>query len=115
AEAMQGALPWPGAVAATGEGLAEAAVRLYSDEQAWQQAQDAARPLLAARYDRQRHGPALVERIEQSLEHLQEQRLYNFTGAMLRHHQHKSTQYMAQWIEAKNRLATVAGAADKCP
>jgi len=23
---------------------------------------------------------------------------------MLRHHQHKSTQYMAQWIEAKNRL-----------
>jgi hypothetical protein len=23
---------------------------------------------------------------------------------MLRHHHHKSTKYMAQWIEAKNRL-----------
>ena len=26
----------------------------------------------------------------------------SFTGAMLRHHLHKSTQYMSQWIEAKN-------------
>jgi hypothetical protein len=25
-------------------------------------------------------------------------------AAMLRHHLHKSTQYMAQWIEAKNRV-----------
>ncbi|MFO3720726.1 glycosyltransferase [Pseudomonas sp. HLMP] len=118
AEAMHGPLPWPGAVASTAEGLAEAAVRLYSDEAAWQQAQAACAPLLQARYDQRRHGPALVERIEHSLAHLAEQRLYNFTGAMLRHHQHKSTQYMAQWIEAKNRLADVqatSAAADRCP
>jgi len=25
-------------------------------------------------------------------------------GSMLRHHSLKSTQYMAQWIEAKNKL-----------
>ncbi|RMS22088.1 hypothetical protein ALP71_00796, partial [Pseudomonas coronafaciens pv. garcae] len=31
-------------------------------------------------------------------------RLANFTGSMLRHHHHKSTKYMAQWIEAKNRV-----------
>lgn len=34
---------------------------------------------------------------------LDQHRLKNFTGAMLRHHTMKSTQYMAQWIEAKNR------------
>lgn len=84
AEAMHGALPWPGAIAGTAEALAQAAVKLYSDETAWQQAQAACAPLLKTRYDRRRHASALVERIEHSLAHLDEQRLYNFTGAMLR-------------------------------
>lgn len=84
AEAMHGALPWPGAVAGTAEALAKACVRLYSDQAAWQQAQAACAPLLKTRYDRNRHGWALTERIEHSLAHRDEQRLYNFTGAMLR-------------------------------
>lgn len=84
AEAMHGALPWPGAIAGTAEALAQACVRLYSDEAAWQQAQAACAPLLKTRYDRNRHAAALTERIEHSLAHLDEQRLYNFTGAMLR-------------------------------
>lgn len=113
AEAMHGDLPWPGLVADTAEGLADAAARLYSEQPRWEQAQRDARQLLAARYDRRWHGTALVERIEHTLDHLAEQRLYNFTGAMLRHHQHKSTQYMAQWIEAKNRLT--GDAAGTCP
>jgi len=115
AEAMHGALPWPGAIAETAEGLAEAAATLYSDEARWNQAQQDARRLLSARYDRRQHANALVERIEYALADLDQHLLFNFTGAMLRHHQHKSTQYMAQWIEAKNRLATAADAADKCP
>lgn len=113
AEAMHGALPWPGLVSGTAEGLAEAAASLYSDEARWNQAQRDARQLLGARYDWRWHSTALVERIEQTLSELPQQRLYNFTGAMLRHHQHKSTQYMAQWIEAKNRITD--DAADKCP
>ncbi len=28
----------------------------------------------------------------------------NFMGQLLRHHHHKSTKYMSQWIEAKNKL-----------
>lgn len=113
AEAMHGALPWPGLVADTAEGLADAAARLYTEQPRWEQAQRDGRQLLSARYDKRWHGAALVERIEHTLEHLDQQRLYNFTGAMLRHHHHKSTQYMAQWIEAKNRVS--ADAADKCP
>ncbi len=115
AEAMHGALPWPGAIAETAEGLAEAAAALYSDEARWNRAQQDALRLLGARYDRRQHASALVERIEYALADLDQHRLFNFTGAMLRHHQHKSTQYMSQWIEAKNRLATAADAADKCP
>ena len=47
--------------------------------------------------------PALIARLEHCREHLLELRQANFIGGMLRHHQHKSTQYMSQWIEEKNR------------
>ncbi len=103
AEGMHGELPWPGEIVGNAAEFAEAAVRLYRDEHAWQRAQDQGWALLAARYDRQAIGQLLMQRIEDCLANLAEHRLQNFTGTMLRHHQHKSTKYMAQWIEAKNR------------
>lgn len=84
AEGIQGQHPWPGSVADTAEGLAKAAAQLYSDEAHWQRAQDACVPLLNTRFDRQRHATVLLGRIEHSLKHMHEQRLYNFVGAMLR-------------------------------
>lgn len=84
AEGLQGQQPWPGSIADTAEGLAKAAAQLYSDAAQWQRAQDACGPLLKARFDRQRHATVLLGRIEHSLMHIHEQRLYNFVGAMLR-------------------------------
>jgi glycosyltransferase involved in cell wall biosynthesis len=104
AEGMHGTLPWPGSVGLSATALAAAAVALYRDPLLWQQAHEAGARLLAERFDRPRHAKALVARIETLHAGLVEHRLANFTGAMLQHHQHKSTQYMAQWIEAKNRL-----------
>lgn len=101
----QDGLPWPGAVAESAGDLAAAAVRLYQDQQVWEQAQTGGRRLLEARYRQQVHGPALIQRLQDCRQHLEQLRRDNFTGAMLRHHHHKSTQYMAQWIEAKNRPA----------
>lgn len=103
AEAMQGEWPWPGAVTETATAFADAAVRLYHDKAQWSQAQSQGVELLAARYRQQVHGPALIERIDACRKNLPQLRRDNFTGSMLRHHQHKSTQYMSQWIEAKNR------------
>jgi len=103
AEGMHGDMPWPGAIAQSATTLAEAAVHLYQDQAAWSAAQDHGRRLLAARYQQQVHGPALINQLELCRENLQSLRRDNFTGSMLRHHHHKSTQYMAQWIEAKNR------------
>lgn len=102
-EAMHGSLPWPGLIAETAQGIADAAVQLYRDQACWEQAQLDGWQLLQARYRYQTHCASLIERIEALRHDLPRQRLNNFTGAMLRHHQHKSTQYMAQWIEAKNR------------
>ena len=103
AEAMHGEAPWPGIVAGSARQLADQAVQLYSNEQVWLQAQKHGLALLAERYQQQTHGPALIDRLMHCQQQLDQLRTRNFTGSMLRHHQHKSTQYMAQWIEAKNR------------
>lgn len=104
AEAMQGHHTWPGAVAGTARELAEAAVQLYKDQEKWSSAQTIGLHVLADRYSVRVHGPALIAKLEYCQQHLSQLRRDNFTGSMLRHHQHKSTQYMSQWIEAKNRF-----------
>ena len=103
AEAMHGGLPWPGAVACSAQALADQAVQLYQDETLWNEAQLAGQTLLTERYRKTVHGPALIDKLQQCMKNLNQLRKANFTGSMLRHHHHKSTQYMSQWIEAKNR------------
>ena len=105
AEAMHGDAPWPGAVALDANTFAEQAVQLYENPARWQQAQIQGSALLQQRYQRSVHGPRLINRIDDCRQHLAQLRNDNFTGAMLRHHTLKSTQYMAQWIEAKNQLS----------
>jgi len=104
AEAMHGEMPWPGTIANSATAMADAAIRLYQHRNLWQEAQQAGWDLLEARYQHRQHCASLIERISDLRQNLQEHRTANFTGAMLRHHHHKSTKYMAQWIEAKNRL-----------
>ena len=103
AEAMAGELPWPGAIGSSASAIAAAAVELYRDKTLWTQAQTNGWAIINARYQYQQHCASLIARIEACRQNLQQHRIDNFTGAMLRHHHHKSTQYMAQWIEAKNR------------
>ena len=45
-----------------------------------------------------------MDHIEGIRSDLKRHRLNNFTGAMLRHHSMKSTEYLSRWIEAKNAL-----------
>ena len=103
AEGMHADYPWPGAVTCTAQAFADAAVQLYKDEALWRTAQSQGQTLLMDHYQQAFHGPALIEKIKYCREHLPQLRRDNFTGSMLRHHSHKSTQYMAQWIEAKNQ------------
>ncbi|MEK1906272.1 MAG: glycosyltransferase [Pseudomonas sp.] len=102
-EGMHGELPWGGAVAREAQAFAEAAVALHEDQALWQQAHDNAERILGECFDRQQAGQALIERLHSLRDNLQAERRANFVGSMLRHHLHKSTQYMSQWIAAKNR------------
>lgn len=106
AEGMSESLPWPGVIAETDDEFIEATVELYTDKTKWHQKQADALPLLAAHYDGDKTGALFIEHIIQLKQNLANHRLLNFTGAMLNHHSMKSTQYMSQWIEAKNKLPT---------
>ena len=102
-ESMSGGLPWGGAVADNADAFATAAVTLYQDEALWQQKQQQGFAVLRDYFYRDDYALALQTRLVQLSESIQRERDNNFIGQMLRHHSHKSTQYMGQWIEAKNK------------
>jgi glycosyltransferase involved in cell wall biosynthesis len=94
---------WPGAIADNETDFVHQAVSLYQDPLRWQQAQQRALNLGQAQYCQARYAQTAMQRIIELQAHLAQHRKTNFIGLLLRHHHHKSTQYMAQWIEAKNR------------
>jgi glycosyltransferase involved in cell wall biosynthesis len=103
-ESMCGDLPWGGIVAQDTTAFADAAVSLYQDTALWQQAQLRGTQILQKYFNREQAGQDFLERLRSVKLRQEEQRQQNFTGTMLRHHLHKSTQYMSQWISAKNQL-----------
>ncbi|WP_394777338.1 glycosyltransferase [Undibacterium sp.] len=105
AEGMSGGLPWAGAVADDGEEFAAAAVALYRDQALWQQARQHGNDILREMFAKADMGRDLLTRLNDARLNQAAYRQRNFTGAMLRHHLHKSTQYMSQWIAAKNKAA----------
>jgi len=102
-EGITGGMEWPGIIANTPEKLAAAAVKLYTNQAAWEEAQKAGKCIINKRFAKKEFGPALIHQITKIQQGLEQHRLNNFTGAMLMHHTTASTKYMARWIEAKNR------------
>jgi O-antigen biosynthesis protein len=107
AEAMHAELPWNGAIENDPLAFAAAAIQLYNDKAQWQQCQQQGIDIINQYYQAAPLAAQLISRLEQLSATLEAHRLSNFSGAMLRHHSMKSTQYMAQWIAAKNALSAV--------
>ena len=85
------------------EDFAKHAVQLYQDEVLWQQKQQHGYQLIKANFNKDEIQLKLLARIVDIDDNFDSHRANNFVGQMLQHHHLKSTQYMAQWIEAKNR------------
>ena len=83
--------------------FADAAVNAYNDEQAYKRWQKNGFDILQQQYDENTWQEAFIARLNHQAGNKETLRKTNFLGLMLRHHSMKSTQYMAQWIEAKNR------------
>lgn len=105
AEAMSGGLPWGGQIEDNAHDFAQAAIGLYQDDAQWHSCQKMGDRIIREVYNRKPLAEKLIQRIQLLRETLNSHRMFNFTGAMLRHHHHRSTQFMSQWIETKNRLA----------
>jgi glycosyltransferase involved in cell wall biosynthesis len=103
-EGMHQDLPWSGEVADSAVQIAHRAVELYQNQTQWQDHQQNGYKILRRIFDQDILQEKLSRKIIQTKQGLIEHRLQNFVGRMLQHHQHRSTQYMAQWIEAKNKL-----------
>jgi hypothetical protein len=106
AESMHGDLAWGGVIADQLDEFVDAAVLLATNEAQWQLAQQHGQQILEQHFDRDSAARDFIAAILQAREQQQVRRLQNFTGAMLRHHSMKSTQYMSQWIQLKNQSAT---------
>ncbi|GAB3038250.1 glycosyltransferase [Bowmanella dokdonensis] len=113
AEGLYGSLPSGLLISDDPDEFVQLAISLYQEEILWQSLSDNSRELIPRRFSLAGHGQPLLNRIEQLCSQLEQERQENFYGAMLRHHTLKSTQYMAQWIEAKNRLQS-AGDSSGC-
>ncbi|WP_127470953.1 glycosyltransferase [Thiomicrorhabdus aquaedulcis] len=97
---------WPGHIANNDEAFARLAVQLHQDDQAWLSAQTVGFDTVAQRYQMPRPEiSSLFDTLKRINQQLDAHRSSNFMGSVLNHHHHKSTQYMAQWIEVKNQLA----------
>lgn len=83
--------------------FADAAVKAYQNELAFIQYQQKGFAILAKQYNETYWQEQFINRLIEQSETLTSSRNNNFFGLMLRHHSMKSTQYMAQWIEAKNK------------
>lgn len=84
--------------------FAEAAVKAYQNKETYSVYQKNGFELLNQQYDKAYWQTQFIARLASQQEALTQIRQTNFLGLMLRHHSMKSTQYMAQWIEAKNKV-----------
>ncbi|WP_333608233.1 glycosyltransferase [Arsukibacterium sp.] len=103
-EGMTIATGWAGIVANSSVDIAAAAISLYQDPQRWQQAQQQGLAILQQRFSAD-NADLVWQRLSDGLQQIDALRAANFTGVMLRSHAYRSTKYMGQWIEAKNRRA----------
>lgn len=114
AEGMAGDLPWAGRVANELDAFVQAALDLYLNQSQFLHAQTDGQVILDAHYQEPQLAEALLQCLLICREQQAERRSRNFTGAMLRHHLLKASQYMSQWISLKNQQTSSGEVSTNC-
>ncbi|MBD5780536.1 glycosyltransferase [Pelagicoccus sp. NFK12] len=105
-EGMQGTLDWGSLVSIDPLQFSETAAEIYASPQAWSHAQTCGLKIAEERFPESHWLPKLPEILQKAHDRRHETRSANFVGQLLNHHQHRSTEFMSRWIEAKNRTKT---------
>jgi hypothetical protein len=79
------------------------AVKLYSHRLVWEERREREHTVCRERFDRAAWRQRLPQVLEYAWRSRQDHRKVNFVGQMLRHHLHRSMEFMSRWIEEKNR------------
>ena len=103
AEGIAGKLEWNGFIQNNATDFAASAVDLYSDAAPWKAVQKNGFEILQKRFSPLDFEQKFIALLQELLIDLKEHRKVNFIGAMLQHHQHKSTYFMSRYIEEKNK------------
>jgi len=103
AEGIVGNEAWGCSISEEPEIFAKTAVDLYTNSRFWKRVQMCGQQIARRRFDSGMWSQIVPRLIETARVHMAENRVRNFTGRMLRHHRHRSTEYMSRWIEAKNK------------
>lgn len=104
AESMQGNNDWSGFIHNSKEELASSAIMLYENNDIWIEKQKNGVSIVNTLFNKKNNKKIFLDALFSVIKLLDERRVNNFTGLMLRHHSMKSAMYMSQWIEAKNKL-----------
>ena len=94
---------WPGMVTHTNEDFVESAVTLYTDEKRWLKASEDGKRFAASHFDSVKHQRMLLGEVNARRERLHADRRQWFLQAMVWHQSLRASQFMSQWIEAKNK------------
>ncbi|GAA3653747.1 glycosyltransferase family 4 protein [Flavivirga jejuensis] len=103
AEGMFGSLEPNGFIEDTPENFVNRAVDLYTNKSLWEEKQQNGFQIINGRFNKGDFQKELSNKITQMVDELSNNRLNNFTGQMLQHHNMQSTKFMSKWIEEKNK------------
>lgn len=103
AEGIVGEMGWGCLVTDDPQQFADAAVEVYANQDIWARVQRQGQRIVRKRFDAAKWQPELSKLLEAAIAQRDANRHQQFVGRMLRHHHHRSTEFMSRWIEAKNR------------
>lgn len=104
AEGMSVSGTWNGYIEDEPESFAQAAIKLYQQQDVWHRAQETGFSILKKQFNKSFFERQLNLTLEKLSNSLDLHRQSNFIGSMLLHHQHQSTKYLSKWIETKSLL-----------
>lgn len=102
AEGMLKNLPWNGIISDNPQELANAAIKLYQDENLWKKSQLNGIEIINQQYSKHLFDNNFILHLLNLQTTIKNHRNLNFIGSVLMHHTMASTKYMSRWIEAKN-------------
>lgn len=94
---------WNGFITNDPEIFAQASIKLYSTSNLWQQSQQNGIEIINTCFQKNTFSEKFLSVITLIQNNLIEHRTKNFIGTMLHYHTLRSTEFMARWIEEKNK------------